>query len=80
VLPTIVMVTALYFTLERQPMQLSLLKEGDWGGILTMAIGLSALQNGARGGQQGRLVLLPLHPAARDCRAHQPVAVRLDRN
>ena len=44
VLPTIVMVTALYFTLERQPMQLGLLKEGDWVGILTMAIGLSALQ------------------------------------
>jgi MFS transporter, DHA2 family, multidrug resistance protein len=44
VLPTIVMVSALYLTLERQPMQLSLLKEGDWGGILTMAIGLSALQ------------------------------------
>jgi MFS transporter, DHA2 family, multidrug resistance protein len=44
VLPTIVMVTALYLTLERQPMQFSLLKEGDWAGILTMAIGLSALQ------------------------------------
>jgi MFS transporter, DHA2 family, multidrug resistance protein len=44
VLPTIVMVTALYLTLERQPMQFGLLKEGDWAGILTMAIGLSALQ------------------------------------
>jgi DHA2 family multidrug resistance protein len=44
VLPTLVMVTALYATLERQPMQLKLLKEGDWIGILTMAIGLSALQ------------------------------------
>ncbi len=44
VLPTIVMVTALYLTLERQPMQFKLLKEGDWAGILTMAIGLSALQ------------------------------------
>jgi DHA2 family multidrug resistance protein len=44
VLPTIVMVSALYLTLERQPMQLSLLREGDWAGILTMAIGLSALQ------------------------------------
>ena len=44
VLPTIVMVTALYLTLERQPMQLKLLKEGDWAGIATMAIGLSALQ------------------------------------
>ena len=44
VVPTIVMVTALYFTLERQPMQLKLLKEGDWAGIATMAIGLSAFQ------------------------------------
>src|SRR6202045_2186671 len=44
VLPTIVMVTALYFTLERQPMQLKLLKEGDWAGIFTMAVGLSAFQ------------------------------------
>jgi MFS transporter, DHA2 family, multidrug resistance protein len=44
VLPTIVMVTALYLTLERQPMQFRLLKEGDWAGILTMAIGLAALQ------------------------------------
>jgi MFS transporter, DHA2 family, multidrug resistance protein len=44
VIPTIVMVTALYFTLERTPMQLKLLKEGDWAGIATMSIGLSALQ------------------------------------
>jgi DHA2 family multidrug resistance protein len=42
--PSAVMVMALAFTLERQPMQLSLLKEGDWAGIATMAIGLSALQ------------------------------------
>ena len=44
VLPTTAMVSALYLPLERQPMQLSLLKEGDWVGIFTMAIGLSALQ------------------------------------
>jgi len=44
VLPTIVMVTALYLTLERQPMQLKLLKEGDWAGIATMAVGLAAFQ------------------------------------
>jgi MFS transporter, DHA2 family, multidrug resistance protein len=44
VVPTIVMVSALYLTLERQPMQLKLLKEGDWAGIFTMAIGLSAFQ------------------------------------
>ena len=44
VIPTVVMVTTLYFTLERQPMQLGLLAEGDWFGILTMAIGLASLQ------------------------------------
>jgi DHA2 family multidrug resistance protein len=44
VLPTAVMVATLYFTLEREPMRLGLLREGDWLGILTMAIGLSALQ------------------------------------
>ncbi|WP_407160700.1 DHA2 family efflux MFS transporter permease subunit [Bradyrhizobium sp. STM 3557] len=44
VLPTAVMVSALYATLERAPVQLKLLKDGDWLGILTMAIGLSALQ------------------------------------
>jgi DHA2 family multidrug resistance protein len=44
VVPTAAMVAALYLTLERQPMQLKLLREGDWAGIFTMAIGLSALQ------------------------------------
>jgi DHA2 family multidrug resistance protein len=44
VIPTAAMVAALYLTLERQPMQLKLLREGDWAGIFTMAIGLSALQ------------------------------------
>src|SRR3954449_4787485 len=42
--PTIVMVIALASTLEKTPMQLALLREGDWAGIVTMAIGLSALQ------------------------------------
>jgi MFS transporter, DHA2 family, multidrug resistance protein len=44
VVPTAVMVTILYATLERQPMQLGLLREGDWFGIATMAVGLAALQ------------------------------------
>ena len=44
VVPSVVMVTTLYFTLERQPMNLGLLREGDWFGIATMAVGLSALQ------------------------------------
>ncbi|TCL71060.1 DHA2 family efflux MFS transporter permease subunit [Rhizobium sp. BK251] len=43
-LPSAVMAVALALTLEKQPMQLRLLREGDWAGIVTMAIGLSALQ------------------------------------
>ena len=42
--PSAVMVAALALTLEREPMKLSLLREGDWAGIITMTIGLSALQ------------------------------------
>ena len=42
--PSIVMAIALALTLERAPMQLSLLRHGDWAGIVTMAIGLSAFQ------------------------------------
>jgi DHA2 family multidrug resistance protein len=38
------MVTALAFTLDREPMRLNLLAEGDWLGIGTMAIGLAAFQ------------------------------------
>src|ERR1700736_3565988 len=38
------MLVMLWFSLDRAPMQLSLLRQGDWPGILTMAIGLSALQ------------------------------------
>lgn len=39
-----IMVAMLWFSLERAPLQLSLLKQGDWAGIVTMAIGLAALQ------------------------------------
>jgi DHA2 family multidrug resistance protein len=42
--PSAIMVVALALTLEKQPMRLGLLKEGDWAGIVTMAIGLSAFQ------------------------------------
>jgi MFS transporter, DHA2 family, multidrug resistance protein len=43
-LHSLVMLAALFFTLDRTPMQLRLLKEGDWAGIVAMAIGLAALQ------------------------------------
>jgi DHA2 family multidrug resistance protein len=42
--PGALMIALLYVSLESKPMQLSLLREGDWPGIVTMAIGLAALQ------------------------------------
>ncbi|MCA1451770.1 DHA2 family efflux MFS transporter permease subunit [Bradyrhizobium sp. BRP22] len=42
--PGVVMLALLYPTLDREPMRLGLLKEGDWYGIATMAIGLACLQ------------------------------------
>jgi DHA2 family multidrug resistance protein len=42
--PGALMFGMLWFSLEAKPMKLSLLREGDWPGIVTMAIGLGALQ------------------------------------
>jgi DHA2 family multidrug resistance protein len=42
--PGAVMVTMLWISLARAPMRLSLLRNGDWFGIATMAIGLACLQ------------------------------------
>src|SRR4051794_16874305 len=42
--PGAVMVGMLYYALEARPMNIALLREGDWAGIATMAIGLAALQ------------------------------------
>jgi DHA2 family multidrug resistance protein len=42
--PGIVMVGLLWFSLEAKPMKLALLRDGDWPGIITMAVGLGALQ------------------------------------
>src|ERR1700742_736500 len=44
VVPGAIMIGMLVFSLEAKPMKLGLLREGDWAGIVTMAIGLSALQ------------------------------------
>ncbi|WP_342238706.1 DHA2 family efflux MFS transporter permease subunit [Inquilinus sp. OTU3971] len=43
-IPGSLMLSLLFPTLERGPMQLDLLKEGDWWGIVTMAAGLACLQ------------------------------------
>jgi DHA2 family multidrug resistance protein len=42
--PGALMIGMLWFSLEAKPMKLSLLRKGDWPGVITMAIGLSALQ------------------------------------
>jgi DHA2 family multidrug resistance protein len=42
--PGLLMIGMLWFSLEAKPMKLSLLRDGDWPGVITMAIGLSALQ------------------------------------
>ena len=42
--PGAVMLAMLWASLEREKMRLALLRQGDWAGIVTMAIGLGALQ------------------------------------
>jgi len=42
--PGMVMLAMLWPSLERAPMQLGLLKEGDWTGVATLAIALGALE------------------------------------
>ena len=44
VVPGAIMIAMLFFSLEVRPMKLSLLREGDWSGIITMAIGFATLQ------------------------------------
>ena len=42
--PGAVMLALLWISLEKTPMKLHLLKDGDWPGILTIAVGLGTLQ------------------------------------
>ena len=42
--PGMLMVGMLWVSLDRAPMNLALLAKGDWPGIITMAVGLAALQ------------------------------------
>src|SRR5580692_3552389 len=44
IVPGAIMIGMLFFSLEAKPMNLSLLRQGDFPGIATMAIGLAALQ------------------------------------
>ena len=44
VIPGTLLIAAVWITMEKQPMNLGLLKKGDWWGIVTMAIGLAAFE------------------------------------
>ncbi len=44
IIPGALLIAAVWFTMEMQPMNLGLLRRGDWWGILTMAIGLAAFE------------------------------------
>ena len=50
--PGALMVAMLWFSLDKSPMKLSLLRQGDWLGIVTMAIGLSCLQTALEEGNK----------------------------
>ena len=44
IVPGLLLVAAVWYAIDARPMQLNLLKQGDWGGIAAMAIGLGSLQ------------------------------------
>ncbi len=44
VIPGLLLISAVWYGLSHQPLQLHLLKKGDWFGIISMAIGLGSLQ------------------------------------
>ncbi len=44
VIPGILMLSAIVYAIPTKPMQLNLLKQGDWWGIISMAIGLGSLE------------------------------------
>ncbi len=44
VVPGIALIAIVLYAIERQPLQLKKLKQGDWWGILSMAIGLGCLE------------------------------------
>lgn len=50
--PGALMVGMLWFSLDRQPTHLALLSKGDWPGIVSMAVGLAALQTVLEEGNQ----------------------------
>ena len=64
-IPGAVMLIAILYSIDRQRINLSLFRNGDWWGIICMAIGLGALVVMLEEGQRGRLVREPVHPDLR---------------
>lgn len=44
VVPGLMLIAAVWYAIDPRPLQLNLLKQGDWFGIIAMAIGLGSLQ------------------------------------
>jgi len=44
IVPGIMLISAVWYAIAPRPMKLGMLKEGDWFGIISMAIGLGSLQ------------------------------------
>ncbi|GAC1459745.1 MAG: MDR family MFS transporter [Chamaesiphon sp.] len=44
IIPGLMLLSAVWYAIPSQPLQLGLLKQGDWGGIFCMALGLGCLQ------------------------------------
>ena len=57
--PGALMLVMLFFSLEREPMQLGLLRHGDWWGILTVSLGLGALQTVLEEGEKNDWLASP---------------------
>jgi DHA2 family multidrug resistance protein len=44
IVPGLLLLAAVWYAIAPQPLQLQMLKQGDWGGIFSMAVGLGCLQ------------------------------------
>lgn len=44
VIPGLLLISGVWYALSPEPMKLGMLRQGDWGGIVAMAIGLGSLQ------------------------------------
>lgn len=43
-IPGLLLMSAVWYAIEAEPLRFDLLKQGDWGGIVSMALGLGSLQ------------------------------------